>query len=536
MDQVKKILAVMKQQHFWILCGVISIVGLGSWYATAAKLKSETDANRSQIESAYGKGNAVATTENHPNDTMEEKMARRTLALQKDVVAVWDKQYQYQVTSTLVWPDELTDQFRAAVDSLRPIEKTVPFPTPSEQELYQGLREQYRDYIKEELPKLAEIIGAHWSAKAGAGMGGMEGGGEFGGGGGGAFGGMAGGAGMAMAGRAGMGGEQNSVMLEQPPVVMWDSSNQGEILSRVSWQTAPSTLEVLYAQEDLWVYKALMNIIKKTNAGADSAHKAAIKRIQSISIGRAAVGKSGSIGAGAGGGAAGGDGMSGMMGMGAGMDSGGMESMMAAMGGGGGGGAEAGGSKVVSRDPAEGRYVDNQYEPLPADTLRSDAVTTDPEKVYLAVAKRIPVRIRCIMDQRRLHNFLAECANSPLTVEIRQVRINRGVSGGGLGGGGGAFGGGGGGAFGGGGGEAGMAGMAGGMGAFGGGGMSAQAKPLGPSPYEIPFEFYGIIHIYNPVNKDAITVDVSTSAEGEKSAEAEADTAAAETATGAPAG
>jgi hypothetical protein len=161
-------------------------------------------------------------------------------------------------------------------------------------------------------------------------------------------------------------------------------------------------------------------------------------------------------------------------------------------------------------DPAEGRYVDKDYKPLAASKIRSD-VTSSPDEVYLAVAKRMPVRLVCQIDQRKIHKLLTECGNSPLTVEVRQVRI---------------------------GGDAGKGGAAGGYGSsygssygasssfsglgddsdesglpsYGSGGMfggssSDSARALAQSLNDVTVEVYGIVYIYNPVNKKALSID-----------------------------
>jgi hypothetical protein len=74
----------------------------------------------------------------------------------------------------------------------------------------------------------------------------------------------------------------------------------------------------------------------------------------------------------------------------------------------------------MSRDLAEGRYVDEKYQTLPASRLRQALVSRTPEDALLAVAKRMPVRIRVRADQRKLNILLAECGNSKLPVEVRQ--------------------------------------------------------------------------------------------------------------------
>src|SRR5262249_9134089 len=149
------------------------------------------------------------------------------------------------------------------------------------------------------------------------------------------------------------------------------------------------------------------------------------KRIDFVRIGRSAMGLAGMIkrlGAGPG------------MGETAGMPTG-SEGSATAPGGGtaDAGTAAPGGSatdgaggmeQLLGRDPAEGRYVDDKYKRLEAARLRSALKSTTPEDALLAVAKRMPVRIRVSIDQRRLNLLLAQCGNSNLPVEVRQVRIN----------------------------------------------------------------------------------------------------------------
>ena len=79
----------------------------------------------------------------------------------------------------------------------------------------------------------------------------------------------------------------------------WSGSNQQELLNTHFGFTAapelPSTLEVLYAQEDLWVLQNIMDIIAAANDGAEARHQAAIKEIHFIRLGRSALGLAGAI-------------------------------------------------------------------------------------------------------------------------------------------------------------------------------------------------------------------------------------------------
>lgn len=502
MDKVKEILGHLKRFHFWILCGVIGLVGLGSWYVTKASLYDEFTANKGEIEGGYSTVSSVRSTPNPPNPKIHQAMEERVRALQANVAAVWQAQYEHQKNTILTWPsgpDELTPQFIRAVEPLRPIETSVPAPAPGQSELLSSdLRYMYANYVEAELPKLAKIIGAQWGATAPSGRGGFAAG----------YGGEAAYDSTASYAAGAEGYGSGRPRPRQEFVVDWSTADQSQLLGKFTWtgqrDSLPTTLQVLYAQEDLWVLKNVMEIINRTNDGATERHKASIKRIDSIQIGREAAGRRGQITpiAAMGQGTMTGEGM---MPADAGMpaDGGGGEGLaMPADGMMGEGTAMPG--MAVTPDPAAFRYVDKDYKPLPADKLRSD-VTTNPAEVYLAVAKRMPVRMVCHMDQRKIHKLLVECGNSPLTVEVRQVRI-----GGSAGQGGGSFRGGGfasnrGFGF-----DAALGGEGAAAG-FGGFGTTRGVAPQAKN--DVMVEIYGIVYIYNPVNNKALGIDESQVAE-----------------------
>jgi hypothetical protein len=128
------------------------------------------------------------------------------------------------------------------------------------------------------------------------------------------------------------------------------------------------------------------------------------------------------------------------------------------------------------------------YDPLPPEKLRSAATSTDPTTAIYAVAKRIPVRMRLVIDERSLPKLLANCGNHEIPVEVRQVRINcpEGQTGGG-----------------------------GGYGDFGG--VASRTSPRtssGTSSNEIQdlnrmdVEVYGIVYIFNPVDEAMLGVQL----------------------------
>lgn len=555
MEQLKKIFAVVKKYHFWILCLLILGVYLGMWFMATSNMSEETDARVSEINTAFDKGQAIQGVVNHPNPKSIEMMGQLTKLEAEQVRRAWERRYREQ-EDVLVWPGELKPDFIAAVEKLMPIETKVEFPAEKEQ-LKLEFRNRYRDYIREEMPGLADIIGARWqvSTAASAGGAGDFSGGEMGGAG---MGGLPGtgmgpemGMGMGMGLGPGGGGYDDGEMgagyrgdgryrgrgeERKPVVVQWSPQNQSQLLANSFYWVRPTTLQVLYAQEDLWVLRALLMIIKETNGDADAQYNAAVKEIMTINLGRSArgiksvgrvkmPGAGGMDGMGGPGGAGGLPGMEMEMGLAPGLEGGGDEFGTAPGGDASGAlapglspGMESGEPRMV--DPADYRYVDDEMEPLTGDDLRTAMQSTSPSDAFLVVAKRMPVRLRVKMDIRKLPLLLCECANSDLPVEVRQVRINAppgtGSSGGGYGG---------------------MSGGAPGMGAGGmdfgmGGGMDVGLDPgaefgggypgmddgaMGQttrSPYNAEVELYGLVYIYNPVDPEKLGMEES-SGEGE---------------------
>jgi hypothetical protein len=520
MDQLKAMLPAIKQHSFWGMCIGILAVSLASWWMSTGALKTEKDAKLNAIKGSFGGVEQIRSKEpKHPNDSVTKGMDVLLARFSQDVAAGWQAQYDHQAT-VLVWPASFNQEFHDAVNKLRPIE-AIPVTSSGQIEIKHDLpaplRQQYRNYIEFDLPKLATTIGTEWIAKTQASSGGD-----------GALGGPPGfgGAGGAPPGFGDGPGRPTEAV--DNSIVLWSPGSQQEIMKTHFAFTGrtelPTTLEVLYAQEDLWVLQNLMDIIKSANGDAESRHDAVIKELHFVRVGRSAWGLAGAVSVvGQAGGQSGTEGIGGMPAMTA-PPSGGAPSAVGPPPGMGAGnsppgvaampspGAE-GNSGAPSTDLADGRYVDEQYQALRAARLRGSLTSRDPKDALLAVAKRMPVRMRFKLDQRRLHRVLAECGNSRLPVEIRQVRINRPPAASAGGGGGGDFGDSappgmnmpstgtappGLGAFGGADGAAGM---------FGGGGRPGAGSAIADAsvdPNLVDVEVYGIVYIYNPVNKSQL--------------------------------
>jgi hypothetical protein len=181
--------------------------------------------------------------------------------------------------------------------------------------------------------------------------------------------------------------------------VQWQ--DQDELALKFVWEERPSSIKVWITQEDLWVYETLLRIISNVNQNATGAHNASIKVISALKVGKDAI---------------------------EGSDTQGRTFRIPVAG------AQDIQAQTTAETPpvaqAEGameemilkdrRYLDAEGKPLPAG-----------QDGQSAEFKRVPVRMELVMEKLDLAELLVECANAPLPVEVRQVRINRGqISGG----------------------------------------------------------------------------------------------------------
>ena len=53
MDQLKPIIDGVKKHHFWIVCGVVTLLVIAMWYTTSSSLKAETESLTADRESQF---------------------------------------------------------------------------------------------------------------------------------------------------------------------------------------------------------------------------------------------------------------------------------------------------------------------------------------------------------------------------------------------------------------------------------------------------------------------------------------------------
>jgi hypothetical protein len=525
MDQLKEIMAFCKKQQFWLLIGLCVVLSGVGYYLMRSDVTKQISQQKSKLDGLHANLQQITSkVSRHPNQNTHAKMEQKIDVLKEEVREAWKFQYEKQ-EPIFIWNEDALPTDRKAetlntLNSLRPIEQKIDFPIKEDRLVSRTARKVYSRYIIDDFPRLASIIGAKWVSKeiaAPTGRGGSESG--YGGsnagmglGGAGVSGGtsapsgdMSGGSSRGRGGDTGV--DMAQLLKDKLPTVVWSEESQQTLFQQICrWETeVPTTLEMCYSQEDIWILEAVLRIIANTNEGAVENFQAAIKEIEWIRIGRSAVGDVGTIS-----GVQSRD--SGLGGMGDYED---REDEGSRRAGRGRGGAKKKNS-LLSKDPADGRYVDDSFQPVAAKKLRDALRSMAPQDAYFAVAKRVPVRVRFAkMDQRRIAKFLAECGNANIVFEARQVRMNTEAAPSTAG-------------------SSSYGGASGGRGGGGGlsGGLSmggAMGSPAGPSgadddgdyrdqmsggsamptaeSFDIPVEFYGVVYLYNPVDIDKLGIE-----------------------------
>lgn len=376
MDQLKIYLAVVKKHQFWVLSGVMLLTTLVCWWLATGGLASQFLTRVSSIKSDIS---GTSIKPDHPNQAVIAKVNEQHALLKQGVFNAWKALYAEQKEKNPFPTKVLGEDFKKQFENL-------PQPPLPLGRLNSTLRERYQTFLsKDYIPGLAKMIDMRRPAEtkehANGAMGGntpIPGGFRMPGG-------MPGG----MPG-AGMYGANQEEMVG---LVEWTLSDYDRLVNRFTWTAVPSTLEVMLAQEDLWVYEALLRVIQSANKDAKTQANAAVKKIEAIEIGkdsRAAWGSGPASGAGLPPGA-------------------GLGVPLA------GPGPGAGTSDDQNLFAA--RYVDESGQPL---TLKAEYPYVDHP---FAEFKMMSIHMRLVMDQRRLPKLLVDCANSNMPIEVRRVRI-----------------------------------------------------------------------------------------------------------------
>ncbi len=380
MDKLKLSLAALRRHYFWVLCGVIVIVSVTTWEMASRDLQARYKENYSKINSTFVQLNEF--NGESPNEKYKTGLEGERTKLNGLVMAAWNE-FNKQQKDKLVWPERV-----AVVNQLAP-----------NAEIPESIRENFvTNVVKPNLQRIFEVVNIRRPK------------------------------GEANNQDIVLPGMGRNAAQEFEGIVHWDLSKREDLEKRFRMNEIPSTIWVRAKMEDMWIYESLVNIIAKINEGATDSLNASIKRIERIDLAQWAI-------------------YNAQKNPGADLK---LKKADAGMGGPtSSSGTDDGfvhipgvGEQKMHPDLAllEGRYIDENNSPVPVEAVIAEFI--DPQspegKVSMRPLEQIQpprplkeppftefrqvfVDMQFLMDQRKIPDLMAACANSPLPIEIRQV-------------------------------------------------------------------------------------------------------------------
>lgn len=398
----------LAKHHFWLLSLVVPLILVPVLLLAQGELTAQINVVRQQIEGHISALQSVRRIPQHPNSSWANDIDTSTMRVKRETFAEWRKFWDSQ-QSLRVWPESLGPDFVKAAESLKPDGKLSP-----------RLLERYQNSVRglvRELPKRMGVAdGMADISETGALAPNPRPQPAF----------------RPETMRPGM-GPADGVPEASPYVATWSQENQQRIFESFNWEKKPSTAKVLLAQEELWVYGTMCDIVSTVNKSATGPHNAAIAVIDQLLVGYpAAEDNPGGVSGGRVIRAAAKASVDPMAGpppdlMGPGAPTGAAVGRPAnprfegsVRGGAGGPPMPSGEEVAVPVDPDDMLrnwvYVDFSGKPLDAAEL---AAAVDCQLIHL-----MPFVLRVVIDERQIDALLVALSTAAMPVDVRQVRIN----------------------------------------------------------------------------------------------------------------
>jgi hypothetical protein len=406
-DTIRPYVTILQKFHFWMLAALAPLVLLPLLFMAQAGIAQKIKTQRSKIESSLSSIETILENEPHPNEKWSEQIGTRVRTINDETLQVWEQLWKAQ-EPLRQWPESLGKSFVRAASSLK-----------ADQSLSQAALEAYQNGIK---PVVRQIPGRMGADELMSDAGSDDG--------------------LSPPRRQSV---DRGALEEPPSLLQWSGEDQQALFTSFDWEEPPSTTQVVMAQEELWMYGVLCDVIRKVNTTPVAADpnavitpaNIAIPLVEELKVGYPAAeddpgGKTSQriLRIQRSGGGLGeetpfsGD----MMEMGAGGEDAGRPPHPRFGGGRGRGGPMGmmpGGSDEFGESAADGSpddalknwvFVDLDGKPLTASDLASASTSN--------ILRLMPFVLRATIDQRALDALLVELASAPVPIDTRQVRIN----------------------------------------------------------------------------------------------------------------
>lgn len=408
-DSSRPVVEAFVKYHFWLLTFIVPLVLLPLLFMARGDLVTKIEAQRGTINGHIKAMEDVRKITQHPNESWTNDIDASTMRVKRETFAEWRRFWASQ-QPLRVWPAALGSDFVEKVEALK-----------ADGKLSRKLLERYQNNTRMLVRDLPKRMGVEDAISDAVDPGQLQP------------------APREEPGRSPLGAGEAQVE-ESPYVMTWNADNQNRIAASFKWDKVPSTAQVLLGQEELWVYGLLCDAVARINKSATGPHNAAIAVVDELFVGYPAAEDNP-------GGQAGGritrvaaqaaaDGMTPPPGMAPPDAPGGATSVGrpphprftgAARGGPPGGPAAPAAPEGEGGAPSDPDallrnwiYVDFAGKPLDAAAL---AAAADCQMVHL-----MPFVLRVVIDQRQIDSLLVDLATSPVPIDVRQLRINAGVS------------------------------------------------------------------------------------------------------------
>ena len=256
MDKLQPLITFLKKQYFWLLAGLLLIVGVfGMWTATGA-VAQQFDDFQQEIKSKKGNLTTIQGTNPHANQDVIDRQLAENQKLAENRREVWETLYNRQREEVLKWPPVKTafDKMIVGKEFGDVLERRY-------------LRD-YQNFVKERFEELHQIVRAQ---------------------------------------DPNQGTNRRRINMEEEPegrmyspstdtssVVDWQ--DQHVLRAKFVWNELPSHVRVWVTQEDLWIYETLLNIVARVNQDATIRENAAIQAIITLQVGQEAAAGSNTTG------------------------------------------------------------------------------------------------------------------------------------------------------------------------------------------------------------------------------------------------
>jgi hypothetical protein len=401
-DTIRPYVTILQKFHFWMLAALAPLVFLPLLFVAQAGIAQKIQTQRGKIKSSMDAVTAIFDNKPHPNEKWSEQIGSRAKEINDETLQVWEQLWKAQ-EPLRQWPESLGNDFVKAAASL-----------PPGGSLRRSLLERYQNGIRPVVRLLPERMGAdELMAEAASDEG----------------------------PRAPRRQPVDRGEMEEPPsLLQWSGEDQQQLFTSFDWEEPPSTTQVVMAQEELWMYGVLCDVIRKVNSRPVAADPSAVITPANLAIPLVQEMKIGYLAAE--------DDPGGRVsrrilrieqGRGDGDmafpdESMGPESGSAGrpahprFGGGRGGGGPMGmipggdefGESATDGSPDDAFknwvYVDLDGNPLTATDLASTPTSN--------ILRLMPFVLRATIDQRAIDALLVELASAPVPIDTRQVRIN----------------------------------------------------------------------------------------------------------------